>query len=146
MRRKKSIICNSNRNYAILSQVYRTRHLGEMKTSTNDDNKWPSRHSTIFLKWWTVTLNLHSVHDIDDKSVTYLKIEAFILKYILIYIINVHILHTTLISWISCLLLFCNFYHTNLNCKSWYIRATVARVPYRKVLTLLNGSVQTMHR
>ena len=35
--------------------------------------------------------------------------------------------------------------HTNLNCKTWYIRATVARVPYTKVLTLLNGTVQTMH-
>ena len=34
--------------------------------------------------------------------------------------------------------------HTNLNCKSWYIMATVARVPYTKVLTLLNGTVQTI--
>ena len=36
--------------------------------------------------------------------------------------------------------------HTNLNCKIWNIRATVARVPYTKVLTLLNGTVQTMRR
>ena len=35
---------------------------------------------------------------------------------------------------------------SNLNCKSWYICATVARVPYTKVLTLLNRTVQTMHR
>ena len=35
--------------------------------------------------------------------------------------------------------------HTNLNCKIWYIRATVARVPYTKVLTLLNGTVQIRH-
>ena len=27
----------------------------------------------------------------------------------------------------------------------WYIRATVPRVPYTKGLTLLNGTVQTMH-
>ena len=36
--------------------------------------------------------------------------------------------------------------HTNLNCKSWYIRVTLARVPYTKVLTILNGTVQTIHR
>ena len=36
--------------------------------------------------------------------------------------------------------------HTNLNCKSWYIRATAAQVQYTKVLTLLNVTVQTMHR
>ena len=35
--------------------------------------------------------------------------------------------------------------HTNLYRKSWYIRATVSRVPYMKVLTLLNGAVQPMH-
>ena len=35
---------------------------------------------------------------------------------------------------------------TNLNNKSWYIRAPLAPVPYMKVLTLLNGTVQTMHR
>ena len=35
--------------------------------------------------------------------------------------------------------------HTNLSSKSWYTRATVARVPYTKVLSLLNGTVQTMH-
>ena len=35
--------------------------------------------------------------------------------------------------------------HTNLNSKSWYIRATLARVPYTKVLALLNGTVQTRH-
>ena len=32
--------------------------------------------------------------------------------------------------------------HTNLKCKSWYIRATVSRVPYTKVLILLNRTVQ----
>ena len=35
--------------------------------------------------------------------------------------------------------------HTNLNSESWYIRENVARVLYAKVLTLLNGTVQTMH-
>ena len=30
------------------------------------------------------------------------------------------------------------------NCKSWNIRATVAQVPYTKVLTLLNRTLQTM--
>ena len=34
--------------------------------------------------------------------------------------------------------------HTNLNCKRWYIRATVARAPYTKVLTILNGTEQNM--
>ena len=28
-----------------------SKHLGEMKTSTNDENQWPSRHPPIFLKW-----------------------------------------------------------------------------------------------
>ena len=35
--------------------------------------------------------------------------------------------------------------HSNLNCKSWYIRKIVARVLYTQVLTLLNRTVQTMH-
>ena len=33
-----------------------SKHLREMKTSTNDKNQWPSRHPPIFLKWWTITL------------------------------------------------------------------------------------------
>ena len=35
---------------------------------------------------------------------------------------------------------------TNLNCKSWYIRATVARVPYTNVLSLSSRTVQSLHR
>ena len=36
--------------------------------------------------------------------------------------------------------------HTDLNRKSWYIRANVAQVPYTEALTQLNGTVQTRHR
>ena len=34
-----------------------SRHLGEIKTSTIDENKWPSRDPPIFLKCLTLTLN-----------------------------------------------------------------------------------------
>ena len=36
-------------------------------------------------------------------------------------------------------------YNTDLNCKSWYIRVTLAHAPYTKVLTLLDGAVQARH-
>ena len=56
---KKSRIRGPKRHYAIWSQVFRESI--RFKTSWEDDNWWPSRHPSIILKWWTVTLSCSSL-------------------------------------------------------------------------------------